>query len=117
MALEQFANNAETTLSAAIETTDGTSISVTAYALFPAAAQFRVRIDDELLLVTDGAGTTTWTVERGAESTTAATHASGATVTRPIECSRRSTWQRPPAVFHSINTASRVYITSVDGTP
>lgn len=84
MAVEQFANEAETTLSAAIETTDGTSISVTSASGFPDSAQYRIRIDDEIMLVTGGAGTTTWTVTRGAESTTAATHLNGATVTHVL---------------------------------
>jgi hypothetical protein len=82
---ERFANNASTTLSAAVETTDGTSISVTsAAAPFPQTAQFRIIIDSEIFIVTDGAGTTTWTVTRGAESTTAATHLNGAAVTHVL---------------------------------
>jgi hypothetical protein len=42
--------------------------------------QFRVRIGDELLLVTAGQNTTSWTATRGVEGSTAATHSSGATV-------------------------------------
>lgn len=84
MAAEQFANNASTTLSVAITTTNETSISVTSATGFPALAQFRVLIDSELMVVTAGAGTTTWTVTRGAEGTTAATHPSGATVTHVL---------------------------------
>jgi hypothetical protein len=71
---EQFANDASTTLSAAITTVDATVIHVVSAALFPAAAAYRVLIDEELLLVTAGAGTTDWTVTRGVEGTTAATH-------------------------------------------
>jgi hypothetical protein len=81
MAVEQFANNAATTLDAAIETTDGTSLTVTSYAGFPSVAQFRILIDSEIMLVTAGAGTTTWTVTRGAEGSTAATHLDEAVVT------------------------------------
>jgi hypothetical protein len=81
---EQFANNAQTTLSAAIETTDGTSISVTSASGFPDSAQYRILIDDEIMIVTAGAGTTTWTVTRGAESTSGATHDNGATVTHVL---------------------------------
>lgn len=46
------------------------------------AAQFRIKIDDELLLVTaiGGTGNKTWTVTRGAESTSAASHVDGSNV-------------------------------------
>lgn len=51
---------------------------------FPASGNFRVRIDNEILLVTAVAGTT-WTVTRAAEAVagvqTATAHAQGATVT------------------------------------
>lgn len=88
MPLEQFANLAQTTLSAAITTTGATSISVTSSTGFPAIGtgntqQFRVLIDSELMIVTAVSGTT-WTVTRGAESTTAATHSSGAFVTHVL---------------------------------
>lgn len=83
MPTEQFANNAQTTLASAI--TAGTSpISVASSAGFPGSAQFRIRIDDEILLVTAGAGTTSWAVSRGQESTSAAAHASGAAVTHVL---------------------------------
>ena len=39
-----------------------------------------IRIDDELMRVTSGAGTTTWTVERDYAGSTAATHSSGANI-------------------------------------
>jgi hypothetical protein len=78
--MEQFANAASTTLNGAINSSV-TSITVTAATGFPAAAQYRVIIDSEVLLVTAGAGTTTWTVTRGAEGTTAAAHSSLAAVT------------------------------------
>lgn len=77
---EKFANDFSTTL-AGSATAGATTISVSVAA--PAALQsgeFRVRIDNELLLVTGGQSTTTWTVTRAAEGTTAASHANGATV-------------------------------------
>lgn len=45
------------------------------------AGQFRVRIDDEIMIVTAGQTGTSWTVTRHAEGSTAATHAIGAPVT------------------------------------
>ncbi len=71
-----------TTLSAAISSTTATSVTVnsTTAAHFPSSGQFRILIGSEILLVTAGAGTTTWTVTRHMDSTTAATHTSGTTV-------------------------------------
>jgi hypothetical protein len=85
MATEQFANSAQTTLSAAITSTTATSISVANGGTpFSSSAQFRILIDSELMLVTAGAGTNTWTVTRGIEGTAAATHSNGATVTEVL---------------------------------
>jgi hypothetical protein len=46
---------------------------------FP-TSQFKIRIDDEVMTVTGGYGTTSWTVTRGVSGTTAAPHASSQTV-------------------------------------
>jgi type II secretory pathway pseudopilin PulG len=48
---------------------------------FPTAPPFRIKVDNEILLVTAISGGT-WTVSRGQDNTVAAAHASGATVTR-----------------------------------
>src|SRR6185295_7488450 len=83
MATEQFANNAQTALTGSI-TGGATTLTITSASGFPGNAQFRIRIDDELLLVTGGAGTTTWTVTRGIENTTAIGHGNSATVTHVL---------------------------------
>lgn len=70
----------KTSLSAAISSTGATSISVTDYLGFPVVA-FSILIDSEVLRVTAGFGTSTWTVSRGHLGTTAATHLISATVT------------------------------------
>src|SRR5439155_1378340 len=90
MAREQFANApvlstpsaAWTTLASSILAGD-TSLTVTSAAAFPAVPQFRILIDDELLIVTALAGAV-WTVTRAAEGTVAAHHASGASVYAPL---------------------------------
>jgi Tfp pilus assembly protein PilX len=64
---------ASTTLAAAITSTQ-TTITVASASGFPTSGTFRVRIDDEDMTVTGGQGTTTWTVTRGVNSTTAASH-------------------------------------------
>lgn len=70
-----------TTLSAAITTTTGTSISVTSASGFPGSGNYDIMIDSECMTVTAGQGTTTWTVTRNVNGSTAATHSSGAVVT------------------------------------
>jgi hypothetical protein len=72
---------ASTTLSAIISSTSATSITVTSAAGFPGSGNYNIQVDGEVMTVTAGQGTTTWTVTRGANGSTAATHASGATVT------------------------------------
>ena len=75
-------NFAQTTLAAAITDTSGTSITVTSETSFP-AAPFIISIDTECLLVTVVNGTT-WTVTRGYESSTAATHTNGTAIYHDI---------------------------------
>lgn len=80
MAQHQYANNPSTTLSGAITAVD-TSISVGAATGFPSQGKFTIIVDSEIMLVTGVAGTV-WTVTRATEGTTAAAHASAATVTQ-----------------------------------
>ena len=75
----QYANNPATTLSGSL-TSGATSISVVSASDFPTSGDFTIIIDSELMLVTGVSGTT-WTVERGAESTTPAAHNNNAAVT------------------------------------
>ena len=72
---------ASTTLSAAISSTSASSISVTSASGFPGSGTYYVQIDGDVLGVTGSQATTTWTVTRGQNGSTAATHSSGATVT------------------------------------
>lgn len=103
MPAEQFANLAQTQLTA------GVNASVTSLALanggapFPSQAQFRVRVEDllpgsginvELMLVTAGAGTSTWTVTRGIEGTTAVAHAAGSAVTQVVTAGALATFSQ-----------------------
>lgn len=79
MSTEQFANKAASNLASSIGSGD-TTLSVVSASAFPASGNFRILIDSEIILVTAVSGTT-FTVTRGAESTSAASHASGAAVT------------------------------------
>jgi Tfp pilus assembly protein PilV len=72
-----------TTLASAMTATQLT-VPVASSSGFPPSAPYIVQIDSELILVSGGAGTTTWTVrdsiERGYLGTTATTHSAGAAV-------------------------------------
>lgn len=74
----QWANSATTTLNGAINNAV-TSLVVTSASLFPTAGYFSIVIDSEILLVKSVSGST-FTVVRGQEGSTAASHSDGATV-------------------------------------
>jgi lysophospholipase L1-like esterase len=78
MPTEKFSNNPVTTLNGSI---DGvvTSLVVTSAVLFPTLPQFRIRIEDEILLVTGVSGTT-FTVVRGSEGSSNVPHSNGVEV-------------------------------------
>src|SRR5581483_11731149 len=82
MATEQFSNNAQSNLSAAI-TAGAVSLTVANASTFPMPGQFRILIDSEILLVTAVVGNT-FTVSRGQEGTTAVAHVQSAYVTHVI---------------------------------
>jgi len=75
---EKFSNFAVNKLSAAMATT-ATSCSLHDASSFPTSGSFRIKIDDEILVVTAVAGNV-FTVTRGAEGTPAVSHAAEATV-------------------------------------
>lgn len=89
MDLDGNAQSGSTTLSAAITTTTATSVSITSSASFPQTGKFWIKVDDEIMYVTAGAGTTTLTVTRGQEGTKASTHANAATVVMFITATGR----------------------------
>jgi len=64
--------------------TSGTPIWVNSASGFPASGSYTIKVDSEQMLVTAGAGTTTWTVTRAQNGTAAATHIGGAAVTRVV---------------------------------
>jgi Baseplate J-like protein len=77
-----------TTLTAAISATV-TSLNVASAAGFPTAGAFTILVDTEAMTVTAGQGGATWTVTRGVNGTTSASHLQNAVVTaksaaRPI---------------------------------
>lgn len=101
---EQFANNVSTNLNLAI-TSGATSLTVNSAIGFPATGNFRIIIENEILLVTGVAGTT-FTVSRGQESTTAAAHVQGAVVTHILTAGGIKTLQGIVDLFANRPTAS-----------
>jgi hypothetical protein len=90
--VERFTNNAASTLAAAITSTSATSLIITSNTGFPSVTTasgdwFRVVIDSEIIFVTDNSSTT-WTISRGQEGSTAAMHSSGAAVTHVVTAYR-----------------------------
>ena len=77
MAREELTNGATTTLSSAMGAGDDHA-HLTSTATLPSTGQYRVRVDNELMLVT--AGTSPVTVARAQEGTSATSHVSGAAV-------------------------------------
>ncbi len=79
--MEQFSNNARTVVNRVggiTSTTD--SITVLSSVLFPSIPQFRIRIDNEIMLVTSVVGNTFY-VQRGSENTNPDFHKNGSIVT------------------------------------
>lgn len=70
---ENYSNNAITTLDGAIDNIT-TTLVVDDPTNFPSEGDFRIKLEDELMIVTNVTGST-FTVIRGVESTTAAAHA------------------------------------------
>jgi hypothetical protein len=64
---------AKTALNGAINDTV-TTITVDADLGISGSTEFRVKVGTEIMIVTGGHGTTSWTVTRGADGTTAAAH-------------------------------------------
>jgi hypothetical protein len=73
--------NPKTTTRPTATTAAQTSVTVASASGFPATGAYYIRIDNEVLQVTGGQGTTTWTVQRGQLGTLAATHAASAVIT------------------------------------
>lgn len=74
------ASAAQTTLTENL-TSSQTTLTVASATGFPGSGNYNILVDSEEMTVTAGQGTTTWTVTRAANGSTAATHSNGATVT------------------------------------
>jgi hypothetical protein len=105
------------TLHAAITTTTSpTVISVTSATPFPSTNGFTIQVDSEQMTVTAGAGTSTWTVTRGVNGTTAVTHLNGAAL-RQVSMTVASSANFPSSGNYVILVGSeQMQVTSGQGT-
>lgn len=71
--MEQYANEATTTLNGAINNST-TTVVVTDASTFPASGNFRIKVANEIMIVT-AVSSNTFTVTRGQEGSTAVSHA------------------------------------------
>lgn len=80
---ENFANTYQTTINDSGGISDSDTSLIVASVTGAPAVNFRIKIDSELILVTNIA-TLTFTITRGIEGTTPASHSDGATVTHVL---------------------------------
>src|SRR5262245_12103934 len=92
---EQLANNAASTLTAAIPDAVATSLTVANGTVFPASGNFRIIVDNELMIVGARSGNTLSSLTRGAEGTTAVAHTNGAAVTHVLTKGAIDAYLRP----------------------
>ena len=98
-------NGAHTTLNGAINSSQ-TTITVNSASGFPTSA-FNIRIDNEFMTVTGGFGTTTWTVTRGVNGSTAASHVTAQSVDWDTAPSGAISWN---ATTHTLTVSGTIYI-------
>ncbi len=96
---------ANTTLSGAM-TSSQTTLTVASATGFPATA-FTIRIDDEYMNVTAGFGTTSWTVTRGVNGSTATAHVTAQTVEWKTPASGEIGWN---ATTKTLTVSGTMYI-------
>lgn len=80
---EKISNGAFTKLIGTVNAVQSV-IKVSTSSNFPTAPNFRIKIDDELMMVTSGADSQLWTVIRGIENTIPVGHPNGSQVCQPI---------------------------------
>ncbi|MFL5978268.1 MAG: hypothetical protein ACJ76O_06550 [Gaiellaceae bacterium] len=98
-------SGANTTLNGAL-TASATTLTVSSATGFPTTS-FVIRVDDEFMTVTAGFGTTTWTVTRGTNGSTATTHATAQTVEWKTPSSGELSWN---ATTKTLTVSGTIYI-------
>jgi Tfp pilus assembly protein PilV len=110
------ADTAPVTSLATSVTSSATTITVASATGFPAKPEFRVKVENEIMLVTAvGSPATTWTVSRAQDGTTAAAHATGAAVTLKQRADVPSCASSTPAPDPCSTISPTVSSTGADG--
>jgi predicted acyltransferase (DUF342 family) len=97
----------DSTTVAAATNTSQTTIQVASATGFPTVGSFTLRVGNEYMLVTGGHGTTTWTVQRAQQGTTAAAHSIGTSVTHIDPATGELTWN---ATTNTLTVSGTIFI-------
>lgn len=100
----------QTTLNGAINNLV-TSLVVASAAGFPGSGTYYIQIDNEVMAVTGGQGTTTWTVTRGARGSTAASHSNSVNVVGGEACTGGNMFLKSDHGAITLNTGDSVQYT------
>jgi hypothetical protein len=117
MATERFTNDALTELSSDVSTIVETSVFVTSDAEFPSSPQFRIKIGEEILLVTAIPSANEFTVVRGVEGTSPGTYSSGASVAHTLTASSFANAIRGDISFSDDSGSANAYVASLEIAP
>jgi len=111
---EQFANNATSTLSSSIGTSD-TSLTVVTGTPFSSSGNFRILVESEIMLVT-ARSSNTLSVTRAQEGTVAAAHNSGVNVTQIVTAGAIAQLKVDTRTSHAITSTktAQYFIVSSD---
>lgn len=113
--VERAATDITTTTTA--DPSTGTTLAVTSGGgRFPQTGTFKVRVEAEVMAVSAGAGTNSWTVARGQDGTTNVAHAIGVSVAlvvgvqrvEPVQGSKQVTFLGRAATFRTTGRAGTV---------
>lgn len=99
---ERFFNDPSTTLNGSM-TNSQTTLVVASATGFPTTGPFRILIESELMIVTSISGTT-FTVTRGAESTSAVTHATSLSIRHVVTGGALTAAFTPTPIVYPINS-------------
>jgi hypothetical protein len=84
-----------------------TTLQVASAAGFPTIGSFTIKVGNEYMLVTGGAGTTTWTVVRAQQGTTATAQSIGASVTHIDPATGELSWN---ASTNTLTVSGTIYV-------
>lgn len=117
MAIERFSNDAVTTLAVDITSISQTSVEVDSDADFPSDPQFRIKIGEEIMLVTAIPVANEFTVTRGVENTSPATYSTGVDVVHLLTAGSFANAIRGDVAFSDDSGVADAYVVSLEIAP